>query len=138
MLLLVNHFVSLVPNHPECNHHELDNSALIRLSIDRSSETSPNPVLQWASFDVISSSPLLHITQVVSPWIPSYSTPLLEESLFEGFSMWVRWFLMEVGFSIVFHCKEGKFSIYYMLTYHTIKSIEYDQLQSLKAPPIRL
>ena len=138
MLLLVNHFVSLVPNHPECNHHELDNSAPIRLSIDRSSETSPNPVLQWASFDVISSSPLLHITQVVSPWIPYYSTPLLEKSLFEGFSMWVRWFLMEVGFSTVFYCKEGKFSIYYMLTHHTTKSIEYDQLQSLKAPPIRL
>ena len=137
MLLLVNHLF-LWFQITQCNHHELDNSALIRLSIDRSSETSPNPVLQWASFDVISSSPLLHITQVVSPWIPSYSTPLLEESLFEGFSMWVRWFLMEVGFSIVFHCKEGKFSIYYMLTYHTIKSIEYDQLQSLKAPPIRL
>ena len=138
MLLLMNHFVSLVPNHPECNRHELDNSALIRLSIDRSSESSPNPVLQWASFDVISCSPLLHITLVVSPWIPSYSTPLLEESLFEGFSMWVWWFLMEVGFSTVFHGKEGKFLIYYKLTYHTTKSIEYSQLQNLKTPPIKL
>jgi len=45
---------------------------------------------------------------------------------------------MEVGFSTVFHFKEGKFSIYYRLTYHTTKFIEYGQLQSFKAPPIWL